>query len=112
MNGVDKTGERGLIGLVANMPFGDPQQPGMAESSSAASHAREAEIGGVGEHGRHQGPRVVRWRAGAQMDEAIGEARPAVDFGQELGDTQTRQHGVEAASDRFGRLAFRTREWG
>src|ERR1700722_4647966 len=24
MNGVDETGERGLIGLIAHMPFGDP----------------------------------------------------------------------------------------
>jgi hypothetical protein len=35
-----------------HMPFGGPQQPGMAESAGAARHAREAEIGGVGEHGR------------------------------------------------------------
>ena len=67
MNGVDQARERGLIGLVAHMPLGDPQQPGMAEGSGAARHARQAEIGGVGEHGRHQGVRVVRRRAGAQM---------------------------------------------
>ena len=45
MNGVDETGERGLIGLVANMPFGDPQQPGMAESAGTASHAEMAHGG-------------------------------------------------------------------
>ena len=59
VNGVDEAGERGLIGLVAHVPFRDPQQPGMAESPRAAGHAREAEIGGVGEHGGHQGSRVV-----------------------------------------------------
>ena len=35
MNSVDETGERGLIGLVAHMPFGNPQQPGMAERPGA-----------------------------------------------------------------------------
>jgi hypothetical protein len=30
-----------------------------------------------------------------------------VDFGQKLGDAQTRQHSVEPPSDCFGRLAFR-----
>ena len=111
VNGVDETGERGLIGLVAHMPFGDPQQPGMAESPGAAGHAREAEIGGVGEHGRHQGSRIVRRRAGSQMRETVGEARPAVDFREKLGDAQTRQHGVEPADDRVGRLVLRSCEW-
>ena len=110
MNGVDQTSERGLIGFVAHMPFGDPEQPGMAESPGAAGHAREAEIGGVGEHGRHQGSRIVRRRAGAQMREAIGEARPAVDFGEQLGDAQTRQHGVEPADERCPRLRSRSCE--
>ena len=90
VNRVDKTSESSLIGLVAHVPFGDPQQPGMAEGSGAARHAREAEIGGVGEHGRHQGARVIRRRAGAQMRETIGESRPAVDFREKLGDSQTR----------------------
>ena len=109
MDGVGETGKRGLIGLVTHVPFGDPQQPGMAESPGAAGHAREAEIGGVGEHGGHQGSRVVRWRAGSQMHETIGEARPAVDFREKLGDSKTRQHGVEAAGDRVGRFVLRLR---
>ena len=108
----DETGKRGLIGFVAHVPFGDPQQPGMAESPGAAGHARQAEIGGVGEYGGHQGSRVVGRRAGPQMREAIGEARPAVDFGEKLGDAQTRQHGVEPAGDRVGFLALRSCEWG
>ena len=66
----------------------------------------EPEIGGVGEHGRHQGARVVRRRAGAQMREAIGEARPAVNFGEKFGDAQTRQHGVEPANDHVGRFVL------
>src|SRR5271165_6666530 len=41
------------------------------------------------------------------MGEAVGEARPAVDFGEKLGDAQTRQHGVEPAYDGVGRLVLR-----
>jgi len=107
MDGVGETGKRGLISFVAHVPFRDPQQPGMAESPGATGHAREAEIGGVGEYGGHQGSRIVRWRAGSQMHESIGEARPAVDFREELGDSQTRQHRVEAAGDRVDRFVLR-----
>ena len=71
----------------------------MAESPGAAGHTGQAEIGGVGEHSRHQGSRVVRRRASAQMRETIGEACPAVNFGEQLGDAQTRQHGVEPTDE-------------
>ncbi len=79
----------------------------MAEGSGAARHAREAEIGGVREHGCHQGPRIVRRSTSSQMRETIGEARPAVDFRQQLGDAQMRQHGVEPANDGDGGLVLR-----
>src|SRR5580693_6855965 len=80
----------------------------MAESPSTASHAREAEIGGVSEHGGHQGSRIVRRRAGPQMHQSIGEARPTMDFCEKLGDSQTRQHGVEAAGNRIDRFVLRS----
>ena len=41
------------------------------------------------------------------MCEAIGKARPAMDFREQLCDAQTRQHGVEAADDRVGPLILR-----
>ena len=112
MNGVDETGERRLIGFVAHMPFCDPQQLGMGGDIGAAGHAREAEIGGVGEQGGHQGVAVVRRRARAQMPEAIGEARPAMDFREEFGDAQARQHGVEPTRDCVGGFVLRFCEWG
>ena len=40
------------------------------------------------------------------MREAVGEARPAVDFREKLGDAQTRQHRVEPTDDRVGRLVL------
>src|SRR5208337_4485806 len=50
---------------------------------------------------------IVRRSTSSQMRETIGEARPAVDFREQLGDAQTRQHGVEAANDRVGLLVLR-----
>jgi len=40
------------------------------------------------------------------MHETISEARPAVDFREKLGNSKTRQHGVEAAGDRVGRFVL------
>src|SRR5208283_5954140 len=42
------------------------------------------------------------------MHESIGEGRPAVDFREELGDSQTWQHRVEAAGDRVDRFVLRS----
>ena len=83
----------------------------MSENAGATRHACKAEIGGVGEHGGHQGARVIRRRAGAQMREAIGEARPAMDFREQFGDAQARQHGVETAHERVGGLVLRAANW-
>ena len=38
----------------------------------------------------------ARGLAGAQVDEAVGEQRPARHLGQQVGDADARQHGVEA----------------
>ena len=78
----------------------------MAESPGAARHARQAEIGGVGEHGGHQGSSVIRLRAGAQMHEAVGELCPGMHFGEKLCDAQTRQHSVETADEPVRSLVF------
>ena len=102
VNCIDETGERRLIGLVAHMPFGGPEQLGMRGDSGAARHPREAEIGGVGEQGGHQRENVLRRRAAAQMEKALREARPAVHLREELGDAQTRQHAVEPARHGVG----------
>src|SRR5277367_3494584 len=78
----------------------------MTESPGAASHAREAKVGGVGEHSRHQGAGIIWWRARSQMGESIGEACPTMDFREQLSDAQARQHGVEPANDSVGRLVL------
>ena len=113
MDGVDETGERGLIGLVAHMPFGDPQQPGMAEGPGAAGHAREAEIGGVGEQRRHQGSRLSSGGAPVRRC-AKRSAKPVQPWtsAKKLGDAQTRQHGVEPPRRSYRPLRSRFCEWG
>ena len=88
---VDDRGERAGIGFVADMPFGGPQQPGMGRPARAFRHAGQAEIGAISEDRAHQRGLGARRHAGAGMDEAIGEAGPGRDSGQQVGDPDARQ---------------------
>ena len=47
---------------------------------------------------RHEDTAVGRGLAGAQMGEAVGKLGPACDLGQQIGDADARQHGVEPCS--------------
>ena len=71
----------------------------MAEHPGTPRHAREPEVGGVGQHGGHQCDRILWYRAGAQVDEALGKTGPAVDLGEQFGNSNARQHAVEAPCD-------------
>ena len=50
---VDQTGQSGLVGLIAEVPFGSPKELRMAEHSGTLCHARESEVGRVGQHCGH-----------------------------------------------------------
>ena len=39
------------------------------------------------------------YRAGAQVDEALGKTGPPVDLGEQFGNPDARQHAVEAPRD-------------
>ena len=54
MDRINQTRKAGLIGFVADVPFGNPEQLCMAENLRAAGHAGEPEIGGVSKKRRHQ----------------------------------------------------------
>ena len=75
----------------------------LAEAGDAAclGHARQAEIEPVGEQPRHQDAAIGGGLAGAQMSEAVGEQRPARHLGQQIGDADARQHGVEPRGQGF-----------
>ncbi len=98
MDRIDQAGQSGLVGLIAEVPFGSPEEPSMAEHPGTPRHAREPEVGGVGQHGGHQNDRILRYRAGAQVDEAL-KTSPAVDLGEKFGNSDARQHTVEAPCD-------------
>ena len=106
MNCIDQTGKTGLIGFIADVPFGNPEQLRMAENLGAAGHSGEPEIGGVGEQRRHQSYVVVGRRSRAQMTKPLSEPRPAMHFGEKLGDAQARQHGIKPARDIFAFVVF------
>ena len=104
MDCFDQTGKTRLVSLVANMPFGGPQQLRMAENPGAASHPREPEIGRVGQHRGHQRNTVFGRRAGTQMSEPVGKPDPAVNLGEQLSDAQARQHAIEPPRDLLGAI--------
>jgi len=76
----------------------------LAEAGDAArlGHAREAEIEPVGKQPGHQDAAVGRALTGAQMGEAVREAGPARHLGQQIGDADARQHGVEPVGQCLG----------
>ena len=94
--GVDDGGAGGDVVVVADVPLRDVDQMVVAEAARRVGHAGEAEIGAVGEDRRQQGRFVGCRVAGAQVGEAVGEAGPAVDVGQDLGDPHPRQQAVPA----------------
>src|SRR5271166_7095892 len=61
---IDQAGQSGLVGLIAKVPFSSPKKPSMAEHPGTPCHAGEPEVGGVGQHGRHQCDRILWYRTG------------------------------------------------
>ena len=94
--------ERDLIGLRANIGVGDPDQLVAGDALAGRRHARQAEIGGVGENGGKQRVLVVAAFARAQVRKSVGEAGSAVHFVQQFGDTDRRQHAVDCGGEGFG----------
>jgi hypothetical protein len=78
---VDETPQRQGIGLVANVPVGDPGELSEAGDRASFRHARQAEIEPVGQEARHQDARVGNRLAASQMGEAVGDQRPARHLG-------------------------------
>ena len=93
--GVDDGGAGGDVVVVADVPLRDVDQVMVAETARGIGHARQAEIGAVGENRREQGRLVGCRVAGAQVREVVGEAGPGIDIGQNLGDAHPRQHAVQ-----------------
>jgi len=64
---LDQAGQGGLVGFVADVPFGCPEQLRMGEHPGTAGHPGESEIGGIGQQRRHQRHAVFGQGSGAQM---------------------------------------------
>ncbi len=99
---VDQAAQRQRIGLLADVPVRRPGELAEAGDAGCLGHPRQTEIEPFGEQPGHQDAAVGGDLAGAQMGEAVGEARPAGHLGQQIGDADTRQHGVEPLGERFG----------
>ena len=99
---IDQAPQREGIGLVADMPVGDPGELAEAGDRAGLGHARQTEIEAVGQEARHQDLRVGDRLAAAQMGEAVGEQRPARHLRQQVGDADARQHRVKAGGECLG----------
>ena len=99
---VDQTPQRQRVGLLADMPVGRPGELAEAGDAARLGHAGQTEIEPVGQQPRHEDAVVGGGLAGAQMGEAVGEQRPSRHLGQQVGDADARQHGVEALGQSLG----------
>jgi hypothetical protein len=62
----------------------------MAEHPGTPCHAREREVGGLSQHGVHQNDWVLRYRAGAQVDEALDKTIEGFPVNMASGGVQSR----------------------
>lgn len=83
------------IAVLAQMPCRQPAELALRHQSARLGHAGVTEIGRVGEDGRQDRTRIVVCPAGSQMREAAGEAGPAIDIGEQIGDPDRGQMRVE-----------------
>jgi hypothetical protein len=93
---VDDGGAGGDIVLVADVPLRQVDQMKVAEAARRVGHAGKAEVGAVGENRCQERWYIAGRIAGAQVGEPVGEAGPAVNVAQNLGDPHTRQHAVQS----------------
>ena len=84
------------------MPIRRPRKLAQAGDAAGLGHARQSQIESVGQQPRHQDAAVGGGLAGAQMGEAGREQRPSRHLGQQVGDADAWQHGVEAGGEGLG----------
>ncbi len=89
---VDDLGQPLAIGLVADVPVGDPAQPRQGRAGAGIRHPVQPEVDRIGQDGGQQERAIGRDVAVAKVHEMLGERRPDVDLDQEVGDLDARQH--------------------
>jgi hypothetical protein len=72
------------------------------DALTGRSHARQAQVGSVGQDGCEQGVLVLAALAGTQVGECGGETCGATDFMHHLGNAGARQHRVDPVGQRVG----------
>ena len=100
--GVDDPRQRRLIGVVSDEGVRRPDQLVSGHALAGLGHARQAQIGGVGENGREQCVLVRTGLSGTQVGEGSEEAGVAGDLVQELCHPDFRQHGVDPVRENVG----------
>ena len=100
--GVNDPGEGGLVGVVAEVGVGGPDQLVTRDALAGLGHAGEAQVGGIGEDGGQQRILIRAGLAGPQIGEGGQEAGAARRLVQEFGHSDAGHQGVEPIRERVG----------
>jgi len=80
---------------------GEPSELALRYQPARFGHAGVTEVGGIGENGGEDRPRVVMRSPRRQMGEAASETGPAVHIGEQIGNTDRWQVRVERGERAF-----------
>src|SRR5215472_10335055 len=83
---VDDLGQRSLVGFGPDIGSSGPDQLIAGDALACRRHARQPEVGGIGQDSGKQRIFVVAAFAGAQVGKCGGEASRSIDLEQKLGD--------------------------
>ena len=99
---VDQDRERAVVAVFPDIGVLRPDQLVAGHALAGRGHAREPEIGAIGEDSREQRIGVVAPPSGSQVGEAGEEAGFAGDIVEQLGDPDPRHQSVDAVAQGLG----------
>ena len=79
------------IDFVADVPLRSPDQAGVGQPLRTFCYPPQAQIGGIGQYGGHQGWPILGRLTTAHVCETITKTCPYRNFGEQIGDADARQ---------------------
>jgi hypothetical protein len=110
--GVDQFGQGGGVGVVADVPGGQPRQSGVGGAGAGLGHFGQAEVDGVGKYCAEEQVAVLGGFGGFHVGEVAGEPGPVIDFLEQVGDLDVGQHPGGAVDQGLGWLRDHGFQWG
>ncbi len=92
--GVHQFRQRGAVGFVPDVGGLVAVQLGVADAGAGLGHLGQSQVDPVGEDRGEQELPVLGRLAGFEAGEVAGESGPGIDFHQQVGDPDPREHGA------------------